>query len=98
MRAQGLYHEGYAPIIVLTGLERGTAAPPARLTWRADFLVAHGVPRAALRFEVRSKNSFEEAAQILALMQKQKWQIVIVVSDPPHMHYMVKHSPAPASQ
>lgn len=85
MRAQALYREGYAPIIVLTGLEKGTVAPPARLTWRADFLVAHGVSRAALRFEVRSKNSFEEATQILALMQKEKWQSVIVVSDPPHM-------------
>src|SRR6516165_11587068 len=44
-RAQALYHEGYAPIIVLTGLENGSAVPPPRLTWRADFLVAHGVPR-----------------------------------------------------
>jgi len=85
LRAQTLYHEGYAPIIVLTGLEKGTAAPPPRLTWRADFLAANGVPRSALRFEVRSRNSYEEATQILALMQKQKWQSVIVVSDPPHM-------------
>jgi uncharacterized SAM-binding protein YcdF (DUF218 family) len=85
LRAQALYHEGYAPIIVLTGLERGNAAPPARLTWRADFLAANGVPRSALRFEVRSRNSYEEATQILALMQKQKWRSVIIVSDPPHM-------------
>ena len=85
LRAQELYHEGYAPIIVLTGLEKGVAAPPARLTWRADFLAAHGVPKSALRFEVRSRNSYEEATQILALMQKQRWQSVIVVSDPPHM-------------
>ncbi len=85
LRAQALYHEGWAPIIVLTGLEKGSAAPPARLTWRADFLAANGVPRSALRFEVRSRNSYEEATQILALMQKQKWQSVIVVSDPPHM-------------
>ena len=85
LRAQALYHEGYAPIVVLTGLEKGTAAPPPRLTWRADFLVANGVPRSALRFEVRSRNSYEEATQILALMQKQNWRSVIIVSDPPHM-------------
>ena len=85
MHAQALYHEGYAPIIVLTGIEKGTAAPPPRLTWRADFLAANGVSRSAIRFEVRSRNSYEEATQILALMQKQKWQRVIVVSDPPHM-------------
>ena len=85
LKAQALYHDGYAPLIVLTGLEKGSATPPPRLTWRADYLAAHGVPRSVLRFEVGSKNSYEEAINILALMQKQKWQRVIVVSDPPHM-------------
>jgi uncharacterized SAM-binding protein YcdF (DUF218 family) len=85
LRAQALYHEGFAPIIVLTGLEKGKSAPPARLTWRADVLAANGVPRSALRFEVQSRNSYEEASNVLLLMQKQKWQSVIVVSDPPHM-------------
>jgi uncharacterized SAM-binding protein YcdF (DUF218 family) len=85
LKAQALYHDGFAPLIVLTGLEKGSATPPPRLTWRADYLAAHGVPRSVLRFEVGSRNSYEEATNILALMQKQKWQRVIVVSDPPHM-------------
>lgn len=85
LRALALYREGRAPRIVLTGLERGNAAPPANLTWRAEFLVANGVPRSALRFEVYSHNSWEEAASVLALMRKQRWQAVIAVSDPPHM-------------
>ena len=85
LKAQALYHDGYARIIVLTGLEKGSATPPPRLTWRADYLAAHGVPRSVLRFEVGSRNSYEEATNILALMQKHKWQGVIVVSDPPHM-------------
>ena len=84
-RAQALYHAGYASIIVLTGLEHGSAAPPARLTWRADYLAAHGVPKSALRFEVQSRNSYEEATRILALMRHERWQSVIVISDPPHM-------------
>ena len=85
LKAQALYHDGYAPIIVLTGLDKGSATPPPRLTWRADYLAAHGVPRSVLRFEAGSRNSYEEATNIRALMQKQKWQRVIVVSDPPHM-------------
>ena len=85
LRALALYREGHAPRIVLTGLERGNAAPPANLTWRAEFLVANGVPRSALRFEVYSHNSYEEAASVLALMRKQNWKSVIAVSDPPHM-------------
>jgi uncharacterized SAM-binding protein YcdF (DUF218 family) len=85
LRALALYRDGYAPKIVLTGLERGDAAPPANLTWRAEFLVARGVPRSALRFEVYSQNSYEEAANVLALMRRQGWHSVIAVSDPPHM-------------
>jgi uncharacterized SAM-binding protein YcdF (DUF218 family) len=85
LRALGLYRAGYAPKIVLTGLERGSASPPANLTWRAEFLVTHGVPKSALRFEIYSDNSFDEAANILELMKKQGWRTVIAVSDPPHM-------------
>jgi uncharacterized SAM-binding protein YcdF (DUF218 family) len=85
LRALGLFRDGYAPLIVLTGLEKGNAAPPARLTWRADFLGANGVPKSALRFEVQSRNSYEEATNVLALMKKQGWHSVIIVSDPPHM-------------
>ena len=85
LRALGLYREGYAPKIVLTGLERGSASPPANLTWRAQYLVARGVPRSAVRFEIYSENSYEEAANILELMRKEHWRTVIAVSDPPHM-------------
>jgi uncharacterized SAM-binding protein YcdF (DUF218 family) len=80
-----LYRDGYAPLLVLTGLEHGETATPVELTWRADFLVARGVPRSALRFEVESRSSYAEAVNILAQMRRQGWQRVIVVSDPPHM-------------
>ena len=85
LRALELYRGGYAPALVLTGLEHGDTAPPAALTWRADFLAARGVPRSALRFEVESRNSYTEATRILALMRQEGWHRVIVVSDPPHM-------------
>jgi uncharacterized SAM-binding protein YcdF (DUF218 family) len=85
LRALALYRDGYAPKIVLTGLEHGNAAPPANLTWRVEFLIANGVPRSALRLEEYSQNSYEEATRVLALMRKQRWRSVIAVSDPPHM-------------
>jgi uncharacterized SAM-binding protein YcdF (DUF218 family) len=85
LRALALYREGYAPKIVLTGLERGRNSPPANLTWRAEFLVARGVPRSALRLEIYSENSYEEAENVLELMRKQGWKTVLAVSDPPHM-------------
>jgi uncharacterized SAM-binding protein YcdF (DUF218 family) len=85
LKALDLYRSGYAPLVVLTGLERGSAAPPPSLTWRASFLEARGLPRANLRFEVKARNSYEEAADILALMRREAWHTVIIVSDPPHM-------------
>jgi uncharacterized SAM-binding protein YcdF (DUF218 family) len=70
LRALALYREGYATKIVLTGLEHGTVAPP---------------PHVALRFEGDSRNSYEEATNVLALMRKAGWRNVIAISDPPHM-------------
>ena len=84
-RANALYREGFAPIIVLTGLQQGVAPIPAGLNWRAEFLEAGGVPRSALRFEVAARNSYTEAVQLLELMRKEGWRTLIVVSDPPHM-------------
>src|SRR5208283_5643045 len=84
-RALELYRDGLAPLLVLTGLDHGETETPPALSWRADFLVARGVPRSALRFEVESRSSYAEAVNILAQMQQQGWHRVIVVSDPPHM-------------
>lgn len=84
-RALALYRESYAPTIVLTGLQKGTRTLPAGLNWRAEFLEERGVPRTAIRFELEARNSFSEAIQLLALMRKEGWRTLIVVSDPPHM-------------
>ena len=86
VRGLELYRDRHAPTIVLTGIEHGNRATrPAYLTWRADYLIRQGVPRPALRYDTESNNSYEEATNVLALMQRQRWRSVIVVSDPPHM-------------
>lgn len=84
-RALEIYHDGFAPLLVLTGMDHGESETPPELTWRADYLVARGVPRSALRFEVESRSSYAEAVNVLAQMRQQAWKKVIVVSDPPHM-------------
>ena len=84
-RALALYRQGHAPTIVLTGLQMGASAVPAGLNWRAEFLEVRGVPKTAIRFEIEARNSYMEAEQLLALMRKEGWRTLIVVSDPPHM-------------
>lgn len=81
-----LYRHGRAPRILLTAME--DSPPRARvvfLNWRAQLLVDEGVPREALLFEMESSNSWEEAQNTLALMRKNGWRRVLVVSDPYHM-------------
>lgn len=84
-RALALYHEGYAPVIVLTGLQMSEGAVPAALNWRTEQLEARGVPRSALRFELDARNSHTEAVRLLAMMRREGWRTLVVVSDPPHM-------------
>lgn len=84
--AQRLFAEGYAPRILLTGIEQGDpVARPAYLEWRAAFLASRGVPVDVILFDSRSGNSWEEARNTLALMRQKGWRSVLVVSDPPHM-------------
>lgn len=85
VRAIAIYREGYAPLFVVTGLERGVAPVPAELNWRIEMLEAGGVPRSAMRFERGPYNSITEAEILRDLMRKEGWRTIIVVSDPPHM-------------
>ncbi len=85
LRAMALYREGYAPLFVVTGLERGVAPVPAELNWRIEMLEAGGVPRSAMRFEAEPYNSYTEAVLLRDLMRREGWRTILVVSDPPHM-------------
>lgn len=85
MAAQ-LYHQGYAPHIMLTGLENGPAMTRSNyLNWRVQFLLDEKVPDSAVILEQGAGNTWEEAVNTLALLKRRGWKRVIVVSDPPHM-------------
>ncbi len=84
-RAIALYRQGFAPVVVLTGLEMGVAPIPADLNWRAQFMEERGVPRSAMHFERQAYNSLTEAEQLREMMRREGWRTLIVVSDPPHM-------------
>jgi uncharacterized SAM-binding protein YcdF (DUF218 family) len=85
-KAAELYRQGFAPTILLTGLEGGHAGTRSHyLNWRARLLVDRKVPASALLFDEVSANTWEEAVNTLSLMQARKMQSVLVVSDPPHL-------------
>jgi uncharacterized SAM-binding protein YcdF (DUF218 family) len=85
-RAAELFAAGFAPTVLITGLE---GAPNAErqvyLDWRAKVLAGKGVPPDRVVFELTAKNSFEEAVASLELMRARGWQKALVISDAPHM-------------
>jgi uncharacterized SAM-binding protein YcdF (DUF218 family) len=86
IRGLELYHEGLSSTILLTGIEYGELqTQKAYLDWRAQFLISSGVPKGRILFDLRARNSWEEAENTLVLMKQKEWRRVIVVSDPPHL-------------
>ena len=81
-----LYNNGLAPRILLSGAEaKDSAGYHDPFDWRVDRLVKGGVPRESILLDGRSRNTWEEAVNGLALIRAEGWQHVIVVSDPSHM-------------
>jgi len=81
-----LYRDGFAPYVLLTGLDEGEKETlPFYLHWRSQVLIAKGVSQDSLLVDTKSMNSWQEAQNTLELMKQNKWQGVLVVSDSPHM-------------
>jgi uncharacterized SAM-binding protein YcdF (DUF218 family) len=85
-KAAILFKEGFAPLVLLTGMEGGYAKTRNDyLNWRARFLEEHGIPKTDLIFDDVSGSSWEEAINTLHLMKTRDFDRVLVVSDPPHL-------------
>jgi uncharacterized SAM-binding protein YcdF (DUF218 family) len=80
-----LYREKLGSRVLLTGPESHSKTRSAYLNFRARYLIEEGVPEAAILFDRRSVNSWEEASNTLGLMRTMKLNRVVVVSDPPHL-------------
>ena len=81
-----LYCDGYAPRVLLTGLDDGEkAALPYYYHWRSQLLQGKGVDKQAILYDFKSGNSWQEAQNTLKLMKENHWQTALVVSDPPHL-------------
>jgi uncharacterized SAM-binding protein YcdF (DUF218 family) len=80
-----LYRSGLAPRVMVGAVGINPKTRTAYLSWQARYLVDEGIPEQALLLDRRSRNSWEEARNTLALMQSMKLKRVLVVSDPPHM-------------
>jgi uncharacterized SAM-binding protein YcdF (DUF218 family) len=81
-----LFKQGYAPWIVLTGFnDSRSEAGSSYLKAQLQVFLSAGIRVENILFDRISTNTWEEARNTLALMQKRGWHNVIIVSDPPHM-------------
>lgn len=69
-RAAELFHQGYAPVIIITG------------DWemRPEELVRLGVPSAAILVEDKAQSTAENAEFTLRMMQQRGWSRALVVT------------------
>ncbi len=79
-----LYNAGYAPRVLLTGIDQRYYRP-WRPNWRERRMINMGVPKRAILVDTASKTSWEEAVNTAKIMDKRGWKRAIVVSDPPHL-------------
>jgi uncharacterized SAM-binding protein YcdF (DUF218 family) len=86
MLALRLYRAGKGKVIVVTGGElpwSESVAPEAELI--ADFLAELGVPRSAIVVETKSRNTYENGANVAALFKQRGWRNGLLVTTGMHM-------------
>jgi uncharacterized SAM-binding protein YcdF (DUF218 family) len=83
----GLYHEGAAPLLVMSG---GGAGPAAEAAVMRDLAREAGVPETALLLEPESRNTFENATNTARLLQEAGKSRIVLVSDRLHLPRAVR--------
>ena len=82
--AVDLFHEGLAPILVVTGGkqegDRTTEAAAAR-----EFAIRNGVPDSAILSEDQGRNTIESIRSVRRLFREHELSRALFVSDPSHM-------------
>lgn len=89
--AAALYRAGKAKwLVVAAGNQPGSEGQQIEADAIAEMLTVLGVPRAAIRLETRSRNTRENAANVLGILQALPARRVLLVTSAAHMHRAVK--------
>jgi uncharacterized SAM-binding protein YcdF (DUF218 family) len=87
--AIALYHEGVAPLLVVTGgkheADRTTEAASARA-----YAIDHGVPAEAIIGEDQSRSTLASIQAVALLLREAGAGTAVFVSDPTHMHRVLR--------
>ncbi len=82
--AASLFKAGIAPVICFSGnLDNGKSGA-FTFDRIKPLILAEGVPETALLFEDKSRNTYEQAVQVIGLAQKKGWKRITIVAS--HYH------------
>jgi uncharacterized SAM-binding protein YcdF (DUF218 family) len=82
--AEALWRQGLAPRIFVAGGTTGTAKRSEAEAGR-DWLVARGIPAAAILLEDRSQHTLENLFNVRSHMRAAGWRTLLMISDPLHL-------------
>jgi uncharacterized SAM-binding protein YcdF (DUF218 family) len=82
--ALALYHDGLAPLIVVTG-GVGRGDTPSEAAVGRHYLVSHGVPDSAVAVQGEARTTSASMSAVAAWLRRQGRRRVLLVSDPFHM-------------
>jgi uncharacterized SAM-binding protein YcdF (DUF218 family) len=85
--AARLYHAGAAPVIIVSGGQAKWSGPTSDsgAVAMADILTLTGVPEESIILEGISSNTYENALETTAILEKEGFQTVILVTSAMHM-------------
>jgi uncharacterized SAM-binding protein YcdF (DUF218 family) len=106
--ALDLYQAGIAPMVITLGGGYEADAPHSEGGVGEDYLLAHGVPEAAIIAETQSDDTEESAERLAVIARENNLKSIVVVSDGTHLfriHAICEHdglqvytSPRPAGK
>ena len=82
--AEALWRQGFAPRIFVAGGTTGNAVLSEAEAGR-NWLVARGVPEAAILLEDRSQHTLENLFNVRHHLRAEGWRTLLMVSDPLHL-------------
>jgi uncharacterized SAM-binding protein YcdF (DUF218 family) len=89
-----LYQQGIAPMIITLGGGYEADAPHSEGGVGENYLLAHGVPEAAIIAETQSDNTEQSAERLAAIARENNLKSIVVVSDGTHLfriHSICEH-------
>jgi uncharacterized SAM-binding protein YcdF (DUF218 family) len=84
-----LFHDGVAPILIVTGGKREGDRTTEAASARA-YAIARGVPAEAILVEDQSRSTLESIRGVSALLDEHDLETAVFVSDPSHMYRVLR--------